>query len=337
MDSGTQVVSLHLSIAGFPVRIRIVGSAWGAAVKRALGHLSGSLTDGYAALDGLTIDVWDSHESGVRVPGFDHSPDAPPTLLKASTDRSCVGLYRPHGVMWLDEAAGYLVGFTRGVHQLTLDERARPFHKLLSHWLGNRGVQFLHAGLMCAGDTGVLLVGSGGAGKSTTSTACLMAGMEYLGDDFVGLSEKAGEFVGHGFYATCLLDRTQLQNFPRLAPHAYAPNYDFEDKQLVYLDCFSSQLLRRTTRIRALILPKIVGGLGSSVERATRIDGLMALAPTSVMYLPKPSLDAFNRVAALAEAVPSFRLNLGTDLKNVAYCVRSVLNQLNEDQNQYSK
>ena len=96
-----------------------------------------------------------------------------------------------------------------------LDERARPYHKLISAWLDERGIQFVHAGLIGSGDTGVLFVGNGGAGKSTSSVACLRAGLGYLGDDFVGIESNEGTYTGHGLFSSCLLGRPSPRAFPR--------------------------------------------------------------------------------------------------------------------------
>jgi hypothetical protein len=168
------VRAFDVELAGYPVRIRVAGQGWSTAVPASIGHLISAA--GTAFEPALTIDVWDVDETGVgTLPAADVDCGAPPILMKTSDDGRYVGEERHHGMTRLDRDQNRIIGFTRTASQLNLDERARPFHKLLSAWLEDRGVQFVHAGLITHAGKGILFVGSGGAGKSTSLISCLRA------------------------------------------------------------------------------------------------------------------------------------------------------------------
>lgn len=319
--SGAELHQLMVVIAGLPVSIRVIGDAWFDMVQRATHHLVRFKNSDDAVLH---IDAWDEHATGVRIKRKVLPTDAPLVVMKMSEDGMYVGEERRHTTLWMDRSSARIIGCTQTAERLNLDERARPFHKLLSHWLEERNVQFLHAGLVSHNDAGLLFVGNGGAGKSTSSICCLRAGMGYLGDDFVGFSQDGQEFTGHGLYASCLLDSHHLQRFPDLIPLAHAPHFESEHKHVLYLDQHFSGSLKVSQTITGLVLPRVVDSETTSFEPASRMQGLRALAPTSVMYLARPNRAAFDRISALVESVPSFWLNLGRDVSTIAPSVRAL-------------
>ena len=70
---------------------------------------------------------------------------------------------------------------------------------------------------MGTAEGGALLLGASGAGKSTTTLACLASGLAIAGDDFV-LVEPAGiDAVVHSISTTAKLSRAALLRFPDLA------------------------------------------------------------------------------------------------------------------------
>jgi hypothetical protein len=248
--------------------------------------------------------------------------------MKTSRDGWYIGEERHHGTLWLDRSDQHVVGCIAGVESLTLDARARPFHKLLSAWLFDRGVQFVHAGLVSEADKAMLFVGNGGAGKSTASICSLRSGMGFLGDDFVGISRSGGGFVGHGFYGSCLLGNHHINRFPELAPYAHPPNVAGEEKHVAYLQKGYSRHLECKKTISVIAMPRVVDEAQSSFEKATKVQALKAIAPTSVMYLPRPSKEAFETLAELVGCVPTYWFNSGRDIDAIGGTVRAFMRDL---------
>ncbi len=316
-----------LRIAGHALRVHAVGDEWADIITTAMGHLR--VTADAASLPEITIDVWDVQATGVSV-SQRPTPDgsAPPILMKTSDDGLFIGEERLHGATWLDRSANRIVGFVDSASRLNLDERARPFHKMLSAWLEDRGVQFIHSGLVRHRERGILFVGNGGAGKSTSSISCLRSGLEYLGDDFIGLGVNGNRFVGYGLYASCLLNVHHLKRFPDLQRLSHPPNYAYEDKCVLYLTEAFPGCLQTSSSIDAIALPRVVDSELTTFRPATRAETLRAIAPTSVMQLPRPNRAAFERLVELVQAVPSYWLELGRRVDLIPDVVRSLADRL---------
>ena len=62
---------------------------------------------------------------------------------------------------------------------------------LVFHWMGSPGAACLaHGGAVGLEGAGVLLVGAGGVGKSSTSLVCVEAGFDYAADDYCLVSAE---------------------------------------------------------------------------------------------------------------------------------------------------
>lgn len=319
------VAAFDIRIAGFRLRVEVVGRVLAETIRRAFSHLivsAGERAD-------LTINVWDETETGIAVADQYSSQrrrdDDVEILLKISEDGRYVCEQRDLSVSWLDTETSRIVSCISSASFQYLDERARPFHKLISAWLDERGVQFVHAGLIEWDGTGVLFVGNGGAGKSTSSVACLRAGMGYLGDDFVGIQMHDGACRGHGFFSSCLLNVHHLRRFPDLKPHAVPAHQDFEDKSILFLHEVFPDSLRGTVDIGAIMMPRIVDREESSYRPASKAEALFAIAPTSVMFLPRPSQKAFDRVTDLVLGLPTYWLELGRDIDGIPDAVKALI------------
>lgn len=61
-------------------------------------------------------------------------------------------------------------------------------HMVFYQWASGEGLMMFHAAAIGAGGRGALVAGRSGAGKSTLSAACMLAGMDVVGDDYVILT-----------------------------------------------------------------------------------------------------------------------------------------------------
>jgi hypothetical protein len=89
-----------------------------------------------------------------------------------------------------------------------------------------------HAAFVARNGRGVVRPGASRSGKSTVALACLRAGFDYLGDDWIGVEPTAaGGFAGHGLYSSAFLGSDHARWFPEFARHAL-PREPGEDKSL---------------------------------------------------------------------------------------------------------
>jgi len=316
--------------AGHGVRLRIVGRDLAVQIGRPFAHLE--INETVSPTTHLTIDLWDEEETGVLCPvastdAFGSGWTIRNGVTRASPDGRYVGHQLRQSINWLDRKAQHVVGWTASSKQLSLYERGKPLHVFLSVWYNDREVQMVHAGLVSKNGKGVLFPGMGGAGKSTSALACLCAGFDYLGDDYIGLQALAeGSFVGHSLYNSTWLEPEHISRFPSLLPHAIPGTLPQEEKSLILLSHVFPKRLARSAPISVLALPRIVDTHATRFRPASKGEALLALAPTSMLALPfRTGVRGFERLARLVEHVPRYWLELGRDLSQIPRRVDELL------------
>ncbi len=317
---------MDYTVADLGFRVKVVGKELARDIDKALGHLR---TTGSATPD-FTVEVWDEAEAGsgrwdARFEGWDRRGE-----FSVSADTQDVLFLRPSSIMRLDRRACRAVGCVRRRDALYLDERARPFNRPLSVMLDDRNIQLIHSGMLDYSGTGLLFVGKGGSGKTTCSIACFLAGIGFLGDDIVGLEMTGeGHLVGHGLYASCLIEPGHLSRFPELAAIGRPANHAFEDKTLVYLADHGSGRFVPRVRLSAVVLPRVVDTAKTSFRRAIPMEAMLALAPSSVLMLPGAtrSLEKFSQ---LVTTMPAFWLEIGHDVSDIAPTVGRLRDEISD-------
>lgn len=319
--------SMLFTIAGYPVEIRVVGKDLAREIEDALAHLRS--TEVKFEPD-LVFELWDQDETGVDCGILSTSAAQNEfCVVKTSSNGRFVIEERSHSCTWLDRESNHAVGVTKSSRLRHVDERARPFQRPLSVWLNDKGIQFIHAGLVATDDTGVLFIGAGGAGKSSSSIASMLHGFRFLGDDFVGIEKMPdGTFRGHSLFASCLVDSGHLKRFPQLEADALRPNYGFETKSVVYLARSHSDQLISEVSIGLLLLPKVVDSPTSSWRRASKAETMLALAPTSVLFTPTPGARALDQLADLITTVPAYWLELGTEIEDIPRVIEQIISSV---------
>jgi hypothetical protein len=316
----------HYQIADRLVRLRIVGDRLADQLERPLAHLETAAT---AEPPALTINVWHGAETGVGCPfGEALALRGPYSVMSVSQDGRFIAEYRPHSRAVADRHECRIIFWMPSVDCLYIDERARPFQRMMAIWLADVGVRFVHAGLVAKHGRGALFVGRSGSGKSTSSIACLLDGFSYLGDDCVGVSaEPDGSFAGHGLYGAGLIDTAHMARYPELESFCALGNHPEEDKRVVSFAGLAAGRLERKVTIGAVVLPRVVDAKDTTFRRASAREALLALAPTSLLYLPGAGPRSIDHLAGLVERTPAYWLDLGRDVSGIPRCVNELLEE----------
>ena len=275
-------------------------------IRRPFAHLQD------AALIGdrveLEIDLWDERETNVAHPSDSSQADLHAVESGGHMGRGGVG--RQRGVAALArrrEAARPVsradvcsASWARGNHlvgpqgrtgdrlasvrvHLGPQEQSKPLPLLLGIWYYDCDIHVVHAGLVAWRGQGVLVGGGSGAGKSTTTLACLQTGFEFLGDDQCGLQAlEGGSFVGHSLYGGARVAPSHTEHFPQLRAAAGPRLLSGDDKLLLFpAEVLPTQLARDRHNPR-IVLPRVVAAEQSRVRRASKGEALLRLAPTSL-------------------------------------------------------
>ena len=312
------------TFAGRPARIRVVGQGLSEQIAQSFQHL---LAQGNPLSTELKIDLWDEGDTSVSCPVNSEPIDE--RLLKStsyvefglilgSLEDRYIGCQRLQVMTWFDRRDQHIVGWVSRHDGLSLYDRGKPLHFPLLLWHSDRGAEVVHAALVSKNGKGILFAGKGGTGKSTVSLACVEAGFDYLGDDYIGLEAcEHGLFVGHSLYSATWLMADHFVRFPRLIRHAIYPERPEQEKTLALLSQVLPRQLCRVAPIHALVLPRITANPSTRIRPASKAEALFALAPSSILLRPSSGASTLNKLGRLAEQVPCYWLELGQDLNEI--------------------
>lgn len=321
----TGAITHNYRIAGYTVRLIFAGSALVSLLTPALAHLavadSGApdftlyLWDG-ASTGSAPPQPWPAAAVGLRgeVPTYSNEQ----ILTAIQTDVNAVSVFdRSHGrgFYWIDSPCS-----------LRAYERAAPLKVLLHWWLRDLGLPMIHAGAVGTDAGAVLLVGKSGAGKSTTTLACLEAGLHYLADDRCLLALEPTPQV-YCIYNSAKLHLTQMERFPQLTPAVHNWHETTYDKALVHVHDVAPQQLALHLPIRALLLAKVAGSSQTTLAPVARPHLLRDFVTSSLVYQPGAAHDEVHRMTALVRQLPCYQINLGSDLAGIPPVITQVLQQ----------
>jgi hypothetical protein len=319
-------VARTIRIAGHPIRLVFAGQAMVSQVMRALRHLESQDEE-----PDLTVYVWDTATTGQTIPSPPWDPDdhLPRGFIRGF---NLDGIYTANlpamdGFSMYHSICKTAVHWNPDATAITFHERSFPLRVIFSWWGALHELQFAHAGAVGSTDNGVIIVGKGGSGKSTTALACLNSGLLYASDDHVLLATGAEPCV-HSLYNSAKLHAHHIRRFPELKPHISNADRLDREKALLYLyEAFPEQI-SAGFRIKAILVPEV------SVEAETRLvpisgaAALTALAPSSILLLPGKDGQAFRRLSQLVRQVPAYKLQLGTRVARIPVVIKKLLTTL---------
>ena len=277
------------TFAGQAAYVRVIGYNLAKYISQPFEHLME--TNGHIGTPVLRIDLWDGMETempcpvdmvdAVRRSRGDHG-----FVIGSSHDRF-VGCQGPQIVTWFDRATERVIGWVGNSSQLSVYERGKPLFFPLLLWHNDRDVPVVHAGLVSYRGEGVLFAGEQGVGKSTSALACVGAGFDYLGDDYIGLKTvDDGSIVGCSVYNSTWLEPEHLLRFPRLGPYVIREGVE---KFPVLLSEVYPEQLARVAPIRAVVLPRVGHLAVARISAASKRDGVAGFAdgnPSGIRVAP---------------------------------------------------
>ncbi|MER9327786.1 serine kinase [Mesorhizobium sp. M0488] len=196
-------------------------------------------------------------------------------------------------------------------------EPGAPLRAFL-HWeYAARGMRLAHAGTLGIDGKGILLAGSGGAGKSGTVVAGLLNGLDSVGDDYV-LIGMAAAVTAYPLFATLKQDP---DGFRRLGLDRRLTSYgplNWQGKHQFHIGDIAARPMPSNLDITALVVPHISGGRISSIMPLSRKEAMIALAPSGIAQMPGERESGFRFFSDLTRLLPCYQLSLGTEPQEIA-------------------
>jgi len=308
-------------IAGARVRLRFAGDALEPRLLRAIAHLETPVTDDAPA---LTVGLFDSLTTGVSmVPPawgpYDYGPKG--EIVGFNDDR-----IRTSFIPGIDVLNVYDQVRRLGLYWVATPDLVpwweTPLRTMLHWWAAPTSLQPLHGGAVGRNGSGVLVVGNSGSGKSTTTLACLEAGLAYVADDYLVADVETP--TAYSLYGTAKLEPENLPRFPSLVPFVGNSEHLDEQKAIVYLHPGRTDSLAPSLRLRAMVLPNVTGRRDTTVEPGSHAEALRVLVTTTSFHLPGYAREVMTKLNHLVRALPCYRLDAGTDLDQLAATVANL-------------
>ena len=335
-------------------RFRIAGAL--VAFRSASGEMTRRLTHAFSHLPrsgdeagtDLTVHLWDSATAGTTAPPLPNTRDeeAPGAFfyysdetvragfqLGTSGDARVLAVYpeAPTPALSVLERTGKSAWYwVADAQRIPYWEQATPMVYLFDWWLRDRGMHMLHAGAVGDERGGIVLVGKSGSGKSTATLSSLQSDLQYGGDDYVGVSIAPKPWV-HGLYSSGKLMPNHVERLPFLLP-ALANSHQLDvEKAVIYVHEHWPANMSTGFPLRAIVAPRVTAGLVEARMIPTpRAVGLAALAPSTVFQMHTRGQDSLLRARRLVESVPSYRLELGSDMASIPRAISDLLSRLSK-------
>ncbi len=317
-----------LEIGGLRLDLRFAGEAMRDVLLAPFEHLA--VSGGAPAT--LSISVFDGASTGIEAPSppwqaVEAAPGANPSM-RLRSERACVLAATGTGAVTAAEPdRGRAVFYLPDAVRIAPIERAAPLREALQLLMAPHGRWMTHAGAVGHDGRGVLLVGRGGAGKSTLALSCALAGMEIVADDYVLL--EAGPPRAHAMQSTAKLTEDSAERLGlgegAIDPAGFEPTLEGPAKALVDIRPLAPGRLKPQLEIAAIVAPRVAE---PALEPISAGEGLRALAPSTIIQSGFHGAAALAALGELVRTVPSYRLSLSPDPAANARAVDELVSEL---------
>lgn len=321
-SASSEPVERAVRLGGAPVTLRAASPRMFEKIERAFAHLPDSDPDERS----LVVHLWDSRDVPDSRPPLPEAPGQPRGAVYYH-ERDSFRLACQPGLRILsalDASARRAWFWTADAETLPFWEAAAPIRQILHWWLGPRGVGLLHGASVGTASGGVLLVGRGGSGKSTSALSCLESELLYAGDDYVAVEEGPTPWV-HSLYSSGKLEPAHATRLPHLSLPALGG--DGDEKVVFYVHDRYPERTCAGFPLRAVLAPRITGGDPRMLPLPAAA-ALRALAPSTLLQLHPADPDAFGSMARLLRSVPAFAFDVGPRIEEIPVAIARFLREL---------
>lgn len=253
---------------------------------------------------------------------------APHDEVNLRTSGRVVAIHQAQSRTWEGYDAQRRIGvvFTADAEGIAPWEWASPAKRMIEWATVGQPYGLLHGAVLALDGEGVLLAGNSGVGKSTTTAAAMLRGLQTAGDD-VALIEwrDDGAVLAHAAYDSLKVGAgslTLLDGAIGASGEAVGPGIA---KYMLRISDVAPRALTRTVRLRAILLPRISGSVRTTLRPAEHGEALRALGPVSSFVMRVAPESTFARASRLVRSLPCHRLDLSGDPAEVAGAIAGLL------------
>lgn len=309
----TTAREMYLRAANVSLRLAFAGDALVPTLTRAFRHNILSELPASRA-DSLTICIWDGASTATALPQLPFEGAMVTRrgdLASFNDDRIALALDRSALTLSILDTTRNLALFcTPDASKLPPYESAAPLKTILFWWLRTRNLYLVHAGAVGTEHGGVLLVGKGGSGKSTSALAALVSNMSYVGDDYCVVTAEPAPFA-YTLYNSAKVTPTSLELVPSLHALVTPNTLRVNDKSILFLDGAYAEKIVHGVPLKAILLPRVTRRPEPRLVPTTPNAALSALAISTLLQLPNAGSETLGALETLTHQLACYILELG--------------------------
>ncbi len=320
----TQEIRKFYQLADFTLCLTFAGGALIDFLTPALQHLEIARSE----KADLTICIWDGTSSQtppIEIPWPSHSYALRGQVIGYNNERIYTVFDEQMQILQVFDKERHLALYwikNRGAVPWWIG--TSPLLFILNWWMRTRRYQLTHAAAVGYPEGGVLLAGKSGSGKSTTSLACMKAGMQYVSEDYCLLGDFP-EMRVHSLYNSAKVAIQTLHLFPELQKQVETAERLEGDKFFFFHHKFQPEKILASCPLKALLTLKIEKTEESWLEAISPHEAIASLSVTTLWQLSHSGPAVFQHLKRVAEGLPCYRLHLGSDLAQVPQLIGKLL------------
>ncbi|MDC1162016.1 hypothetical protein OAT18_01100 [Tenacibaculum sp.] len=335
VKAATESVQHSFSIANKHVNIIFSNTLLASKLLPAFAHLENSTL----ACKDLTIHVWDSKTSGVITPkpsftkkesnfalnngyGYNvrYGDISKPRFIYVDNSNPFMCFFDPikkQAFYWYEDAS-----------KIPYYEKGAPMHTLFDWWLETQNLLLTHAGAIGNEKGGVLIVGKGGQGKSTTAISSLWDDdLYYIADDYLILQNSPNP-KAYSLYNTGKLNYDHLTtNLPHLLPLLDNPKTAHKEKALFFFNQSHEKKMIQSLSLSSAILPLVSNEELTTYFPVKPMKLLIGLASSTIYQSSIGSKEKLNILTSTLANLPCYALNTGKNLSDIPKKVKKLIEQ----------
>ncbi|WP_315831169.1 hypothetical protein [Bradyrhizobium prioriisuperbiae] len=231
----------------------------------------------------------------------------------------------PDGVLYVwdfENCAGVMWCTTETMPSWLL---SRPILPLLHAYASQTEWCPVHASAVGRNGEFLLMIGPGGAGKSTAALSCVAAGWQYAGDDFVLINPT--QRLVKPLYAS---GRLRVGGPERLAASLsrfiFAESNEGDESRLeMRFSTGDRQIPIEGGTIARVLIPRRRGDPAFQIERARPADAFACMIPFTRVYTPGRAEQLTKKILSAAGMVPAYFVETGRDAMAIPAGLQTIL------------
>ena len=317
----------ELNVGGKVIRLNFATEDMIPFIMPAFNHLIAS----NSATPDLEVFLWDVDSSGVPMIPRPWDDDAflPRGEVKGFCNGRFITTFQPdrNALSIVDLEKNQAIFWVKSARDIAYFETGTPLLGILPQWFLSKGLCFVHGGAVGLKDSGVLIVGQGGSGKSTTALQCLDSALFFLADDYCLLEFEPSPRV-YSLYSTGKLDAAHSRMFTFLQPALHNKDNLQTEKALFFLSPLFSDRLVGSLPLKAIVIPRFVDHDRILIRPASSADGFRALVPSTLFQIAGFGKNISSSISKIIRDIPCFNMYVGPDLTQIPEAMQKMLREL---------